>query len=280
MLPLPYPFDRDYLQLALIAGVVVGACAPLIGTFLVQKRLSLLGDGIGHVAFAGVAAGLFLGVWPIWTALAAALAGAVGIEWLRARGRASGDLALAVFFYTGIAAGIVLSGLAGSLDAGILSYLFGSILTVGTGDVWTIVVLGVVIVAVIARTWRALFSIVLDEEAARVSGLPVDRLNLVLAGLAAVTVVAGMRVVGILLVAALMVLPVGAAQRLATSFRSTMVVAAVLGVSASVIGLAAARVWDLAPGGTIVLVASGTFLLAAVVSGTSSRRRRDRSGAR
>jgi zinc transport system permease protein len=280
MLPLPYPFDRDYLQLALIAGVVVGACAPLIGTFLVQKRLSLLGDGIGHVAFAGVAAGLFLGVWPIWTALAAALAGAVGIEWLRARGRASGDLALAVFFYTGIAAGIVLSGLAGSLDAGILSYLFGSILTVGTGDVWTIVVLGVVIVAVIARTWRALFSIVLDEEAARVSGLPVDRLNLVLAGLAAVTVVAGMRVVGILLVAALMVLPVGAAQRLATSFRSTMVVAAVLGVSASVIGLAAARVWDLAPGGTIVLVASGTFLLAAVVSGSSSRRRRDRSGAR
>jgi zinc transport system permease protein len=271
-LPLPYPFDREYLQLALVAGVVVGACAPLIGTFLVQKRLSLLGDGIGHVAFAGVAAGLFLGIWPIWTALVAAVAGAVGIEWLRVRGRASGDLALAVFFYTGIAAGIVLSGLAGSLDAGILTYLFGSILTVGPGDVWTILGLGVVIVAVIARTWRALFSIVLDEEAARVSGLPVDRLNLVLAGLAAVTVVAGMRVVGILLVAALMVLPVGAAQRLATSFRSTMLVSAVLGVAASVSGLAAARVWDLAPGGTIVLVSAAVFLLAALVS--SGRRRR------
>jgi zinc transport system permease protein len=263
-LPLPYPFDREYLQLALVAGVVVGACAPLIGTFLVQKRMSLLGDGIGHVAFAGVAAGLFLGVWPIWTALLAAVVGAVGIEWLRAHGRASGDLALAVFFYTGIAAGIVLSGLAGSLDAGILTYLFGSILTVAPGDVWTIVALGVVIVAVIARTWRALFSIVLDEEAARVSGLPVDRLNLVLAGLAAVTVVAGMRVVGILLVAALMVLPVGAAQRLATSFRSTMLVAAGLGVGASVAGLAVARIWDLAPGGTIVLVASGLFLVAAL----------------
>jgi zinc transport system permease protein len=267
-----YPFDREYLQLALVAGVVVGACAPLIGTFLVQKRMSLLGDGIGHVAFAGVAAGLFLGVWPIWTALFAAVVGAVGIEWLRTRGRASGDLALAVFFYTGIAAGIVLSGLAGSLNAGILSYLFGSILTVGTGDVWTIVVLGLVIVAVVARTWRALFSIVLDEEAARVSGLPVDGLNLLLAGLAAVTVVAGMRVVGILLVAALMVLPVGAAQRLATSFRSTMLVAAALGVAASVLGLAAARIWDLAPGGTIVLVASATFLLAALAGGRRSRR--------
>src|SRR3954452_11675927 len=116
MLGLPWPFDTEYMQLALGAGLVVGASAPLIGTFLVQKRMSLLGDGIGHVAFAGVAAGLFLGVLAIWTALSAAVAGAVGIEWLRTRGRASGALALAVFFYTGIAAGIVLSGLAGSLN--------------------------------------------------------------------------------------------------------------------------------------------------------------------
>ena len=264
MLPLPWPFDREYMQLALVAGLVVGACAPLIGTFLVQKRLSLLGDGIGHVAFAGVAAGLLAGVWPVWTALVAAVGGAVGIEWLRTRGRASGDLALAMFFYTGIAGGIVLSGLAGSLNAGILSYLFGSILTVSPGDAWTVVGLGAVILAVVARTWRALFSIVLDEEAARVAGLPVDRLNLVLSALAAVTVVAGMRVVGILLVAALMVLPVGAAQRLATSFKSTLLLAAALGASSSVLGLAAARIWGLAPGGTIVLVAAAVCALASL----------------
>lgn len=271
-LPLPWPFDREYMQLALVAGLVVGAGAPLIGTFLVQKRLSLLGDGIGHVAFAGVAAGLFLGVWPIWTALAAAVAGAIAIEWLRTRGRASGDLALALLFYTGIAGGVVLSGLAGSLNAGILSYLFGQILTVTPGDAWTIVALGFVIFAVIARTWRALFSIVLDEEAARVAGLPVDGLNLLLAGLAAVTVVAGMRVVGLLLVAALMVLPVGAAQRLATSFKATLVLAAVLGAGASVAGLAAARVWGLAPGGTIVLVAAAVFVLAAIAGSRRSAR--------
>src|SRR5205085_9019070 len=106
------------MQLALVAGVVVGACAPLIGTFLVQRRRSLLGDGVGHLALAGVAAGLLLGVWPVWAALVVAVVGAVGIERLRARGRASGDLALALFFYSGIAAGVVLVGLSGSLNAG------------------------------------------------------------------------------------------------------------------------------------------------------------------
>jgi zinc transport system permease protein len=274
-LPLPYPFDREYLQLALVAGVVVGAAAPVIGTFLVQKRLSLLGDGLGHIAFAGVAAGLFVGVWPIWTALVAALVGAVAIEWLRTRGHSSGDFALALFFYSGIAGGVVLSGLAGSLNGSILTYLFGSILTVSAGDAWTVVALGAVILLVIGRTWRALFSIVLDEEAARVAGLPVDGLNLLLAGLAAVTVVAAMRVVGILLVAALMVLPVGAAQRLTTSFRSTMAVAAALGALAAVVGLGVARVWGLAPGGTIVLVAAATFGLASAGGGLVRHSRSD-----
>jgi zinc transport system permease protein len=264
VLPLPWPFEREYMQLALAAGLVVGTCAPLIGTFLVQKRLSLLGDGIGHVAFAGVAAGLLAGVWPIWTALAAAVVGAVVIEWLRTRGRASGDLALALFFYSGIAGGVVLTGLAGSLDAGTLTYLFGSILTVDDTDALTIALLGAVIVGVVLVAWRALFSVVLDEEAARVSGLPVDALNLGLAALTAVTVVAGMRIVGVLLVAALMVLPVGAAQRLTRSFTATLLAASAIGAASAVAGLGAARHWALAPGGTIVLVAAGIFAVTAV----------------
>ncbi len=264
-LPLPWPFDRDYMQLALIAGLVVGVTAPLIGTFLVQRRLSLMGDGVGHVAFAGVSAGLLAGVWPVWTALVAAVAGAVAIEWLRARGRATGDLALALFFYSGIAGGVVLTGLAGSLDAGTLTYLFGSILTVTRADAATIAVLGVAILAAITVAWRALFSLVVDEEAARVAGLPVGGLNLALAALTAVTVVAGMRIVGVLLVAALMVLPVGAAQRLATSFRGTLVAASTVGAVSAVLGLAAARQWGLAPGGTIVLVAAGLFVVASVL---------------
>ena len=264
MLPLPWPFDREYMQLALIAGLVVGVCAPLIGTFLVHKRLSLMGDGVGHVAFAGVAAGLLLGVSPLWTALVAAVAGAVAIEWLRLRRRASGDLALAVFFYSGIAGGVVLTGLAGSLNAGVLSYLFGSILTVSPGDTVTIVALGAVVVVAVALAWRALFSIILDEEAARVAGLPVDVLNLSLAALAAITVVAAMRVVGVLLVAALMVLPVGAAQRVARSFRATLGLSSAVGVASVILGLATARIADLAPGATIVLFAAAAFLGAAL----------------
>ncbi len=264
-LPLPWPFEREYMQLAAAAGLVVGVSAPLIGTFLVQKRLSLMGDGIGHVAFAGVAAGLLTGLSPIWTALAAAVAGALAIEWLRLRRRASGDLALAVFFYSGIAGGVVLTGLAGSLDAGVLTYLFGSILTVSPLDALTIVVLGAVIVAAVALFWRALFSVILDEDAARVGGLPVDALSLGLAVLAAVTVVAAMRVVGVLLVAALMVLPVGTAQRLAGSFGATLRWSAALGAAAVVVGLILARAAGLAPGATIVLVAAAAYLVTASV---------------
>jgi zinc transport system permease protein len=264
-LPLPWPFEREYMQLALVGGLVVGITAPLVGTFLVPKRLSLLGDGLGHVAFAGVAAGLFFGIWPIGPALLGAVAAACSIEWLRSRGRTSGDLALAVFFYSGIAAAVVLIGLAGSFDAGTLTYLFGSILTVSPTDAAVIGMLGVAIVALMALVWRALFAVVLDEQSARVAGLPVDRLNLLLAALAAVTVVAGMRVVGVLLVAALMVLPVGAANRFGRSFRHAVIVASAIGGLCAVVGLMVARAFNLAPGATIVLIAAAVFLASAVV---------------
>ncbi len=264
-LPLPWPFDRQYMQLALLAGVMVGACAPLVGTFLVSKRLALMGDGVGHMAFAGVAAGLLVGVNPLWAALVLAVAGAMGIEWLRLRGRASGDLALAVFFYTGIAGAVVLTGLAGSLNAGVLGYLFGSVLTVSPADAAAVAALGAAILAVGAVAGRAMFAVVLDEEAARVAGLPVDRLSLGLAALTAVTVVAAMRVVGVLLVAALMVLPVGAAQRLAGSFSAALRWSMAIGVGSVVAGLALARAGGLAPGGTIVLTAAVVFAVAATV---------------
>jgi zinc transport system permease protein len=268
---MPWPFDREYMQLALVAGLVVGACAPLIGTFLVQKRMALIGDGIGHVAFAGVAAGLLLGVWPYWTALVVSVVGALAIERLRARGQASGDLILATFFYGGIAAGVVLVGLGGSLNANLLSYLFGSILTVSVADVWTVVAIGAVIVLAVGLFGRALFAVSSDEEWARTTGIPVGTLNAVLAVLTAVTIVAAMRVVGVLLIAALMVLPVGVGQLVARSFRGAMAWAAGVGVAAVVLGLAAARQWGLAPGGSIVLVAAALFALAWLLRG---RRRR------
>jgi zinc transport system permease protein len=190
---------------------------------------------------------------------------------LRTRGRASGDLALALFFYGGIAAGVVLTSVGGSLDANIFSYLFGSILTVRPSDVWLVAGLGAVIVATLLITGRALFAVVVDEESARVAGIPVDLLNTVLAVLTAVVIVAAMRVVGILLVAALMVLPVGASQQLTGSFRGALVLAVAFGLGAVLVGLTAARAWGLAAGGSVVLVAAVAFALA---SGVGAFRRR------
>lgn len=271
MIPLPYPFEREYMQLALVAGIAVGASAPLIGAFLVQKRLSLMGDGIGHLAFAGVAAGLLFGTWPVATALVVAVAGALAIEWLRRHGRASGDVALALFFYSGIAAGVVLVGVSNRFDASLLAYLFGSILTVSPADAWTVVALGVAIVAIVAVIGRALFAVVLDEESARVAGLPVDALNSALAALAAVAVVAAMRVVGVLLVAALMVLPVATAQVVAGSFRATVRLAVLIGVASVIVGLALARIGGLPPGGTVVLVAAAGFAAVSVIGAARTR---------
>lgn len=254
-----WPFDDTFMQLALAAGVVVGACAPLIGAFLVQKRMSLLGDGIGHIAFAGVAAGILLDIWPVWSALAVAILGALALERLRRTGIVGGDLALALFFYGGIALGVVLLSRSNAFNASILQYLFGSILTVTPADVATIAGLGLTILAVVAVAGRALFASIIDEEAARVAGLPVDGLNSLLAVLTAVTVVIAMRAVGILLVAALMVVPVGASQALARSFRATVLGASAVGIGSVIAGLTASAAWDVAAGGAIVLAAGLAF---------------------
>lgn len=264
--PLPWPFDRSYMQLALVAGVVVGATAPLIGVFVVQKGMSLLGDGIGHVAVAGVGASLLMGTSPTWTALVVAIAAALLIEFLRSRGNATGDLALALVFYGGIAAGVVLASRSAT-NTNLQPYLFGSILTATADDVWTIVALGAGIAAAMAFAGRALFAVVLDEDSARVAGIPARALNALLAVLTAVTVVAAMRIVGVLLVAALMVLPVATSRLLARSFRGTLLLAVLIGVASAVLGLFAARQWALAAGGTIVLVAAALFALASIVAG-------------
>ena len=261
---LPYPFELGFMQRALLAAICVGIFAPLIGTFLVQKRLSLIGDGIGHAAFAGVGAGAFFGTAKLWTALAFAVAGALGVEWLRRRRRASGDVALAILFYSGIALGVVLLSLRNQLDTDVFGFLVGAPLTVTRSELVAIGALAFAIVVVVVVLRRPLFSIVTDDDWSRVAGLPVDGLNALLAVVTAVAVVAAMRIVGVLLVAAMMVLPVATAQLLARSFAGTLRVAIAVGVLTSIAGLVAARVWGLAPGGTTVLLAAGTYAVAAV----------------
>jgi zinc transport system permease protein len=255
-------FEFEFMRLAFAAGAVIGLLAPIVGFFLVQRQMSLIGDGIGHVAFAGVAAGYLLGISPVWTALAAAIVGAAAIEWLRSHRKAAGDQALALIFYTGIAGGVVLISAAGALNANLFTYLFGSILTVTRNDLVTIAVLGFTALVLIAIMLRSLLAVAIDEEGARVSGLPVPLLNGAVAMLAALTIGISMRIVGILLIAALMVLPVIAAQRIAWSLRSTMGLGVMFGLGSVLAGLTLSYYGNLPPGGTIVLTATGIFLAA------------------
>ena len=263
--------ELEFMRLAFAVGAVVGVLAPAVGFFLVERRQSLVGDGLGHVAFAGVAAGYLLGVSPVLTALCFAVVGAVAIEWLRSRGGTAGDQALALVFYTGIALGVVLVSSADRLDVGLFQFLFGSILTVTWSDLWVVLALGVTSLAAIAVLYRGLVAAVLDDEGSRVAGAPVALLNTAVAVLAALTVGISMRVVGILLIAALMVLPVVAAQRVAWSLRSTLGLAMVIGLGSVLAGLTLSYYGDLPPGGTIVLLGAGAFVLASL-AGAALRR--------
>jgi zinc transport system permease protein len=262
--------DLEFMRLAFGAGIVVGLLAPAVGFFLVQRRLSLVGDGIGHVAFAGVALGYLLDLPLVLTALVVSVLGGLAIEWIRARRTAAGDQALALVFYTGIAGGVVLVSAAGALNVNLFQFLFGSILTVTRTDLALIAGLGAAALAIVALLYRPLVAVVVDEEGARVARLPVATLNTLTAALAAVTIALSMRVVGILLIAALMVLPVIAASRVAWSLRSTMLLSMGLGLASVLAGITIAYYADLPPGGTIVLTATGLY---AVSSIATARRR-------
>jgi zinc transport system permease protein len=270
------------MQRALLAAVLVGAAAPVVGTFLVQRRLALMGDGIGHVALTGVALGWLVGTWaglaPADTlavpgAVVAAVIGATAIEWVRARGRTSGDLALAIMFYGGIAGGVLLIKLAGGTNANLVSYLFGSISTVSTGDLWWTGGLAVGVLLVGTGLRHVLFAVSHDEEFARGSGLPVTAINMIVAVMSALTVTIAMRVVGLLLVSALMIVPVAVAQLVAGSFARTMALASAIGVAVSVVGLSITYWEDVPPGATIVLLAIALYAMAAVTRPLFTRRR-------
>lgn len=266
--------DYEFMRLAIVAAVFTGLAAPAIGTYMVQRRLALLGDGLGHVALTGVAIGLLTGTAPLLTALVVALLGAVLIEVLRTFTRTSGDVALAMLFYGGIAGGVLLIGLAGEGAATLNRYLFGSITTVTPSDVTIVSVLGVVVVALCLLLAPQLFAVCQDEEHARVCGVPVRLYGVLIAVLAAATITVAMRTVGLLLVSALMVVPVAAAQQVSRSFRSTHLAAMAIGLVTAVSGVVVSFEADTAPGPTIVLLALVAFALAAVLRGVSVGLRR------
>ncbi|MGO0577993.1 metal ABC transporter permease [Ornithinimicrobium panacihumi] len=267
----------EFMRNALLAALCVGLAAPLVGVFLVQRRLSLIGDGLGHVALAGVAIGVLTDQAPLLTALAAAVLAGAAIELIRARWHTSGDIALALMFYGGIAAGVVIiNKVDGAQTGNLTGYLFGAITTTSRSDLVVFAILSALIVTVTLLLRQRLFAVAGDEEYARASGLPVLALNILLAVLTAVTVVVAMRVIGLLLISALMILPNAAAQQLAGSFATGTRWAALLGVLAAVGGVVASYQLDTAAGGTIVLLSVLIFFLAAgvgMVARTTARRR-------
>lgn len=253
--------EYDFMQRALLAALLTGLAAPAVGTFLVQRRLSLMGDGIGHVAVTGVALGLLTGTSPLLTAILVAIGGAVAIEVIREHGRAGGDVALALLFYGGIAGGVLITGLAGQGPNVLYAYLFGSITTVSGADVWVTVGLAVLVLVTALGLAPRLFAVAQDPEFARVAGLRVGVYNVLVSVLAAVTVTVAMRTVGLLLVSALMIVPVATSQQLTRGFRATLFGAMVVGCLAAVSGLVVSAYADVAPGATIVLLALACFAL-------------------
>lgn len=267
----------DFMRIALVMAVLIGLTAPAVGTFIVQRRLSLLGDGIGHIALTGIGLGLLTSTSPVLGALVVSVLGAVAIEVLRARSRSGADVALALLFYGGLAGGVLLTNAQGG-GTSLQSYLFGSISSVSIGDLYVVAGLAVGVLGIVTLFGRELFLLCQDEEVARASGLPVRFLGILIAATAAVTVVIAMRAIGLLLVSALMIVPVAAAQQVTRGFRSTMLLAMGVGVLSAVSGLAGSFEYDLPPGPSIVLVALALFVVA-VAGGTVVRRRHARAAA-
>ncbi len=254
----------DFMQRAFVAGAMTAIICPAIGVFLVPRRLSLIADSLAHVALAGVALGLLAGVSPIVGALVVTVAGAVGIERLRTRGALSGDASLAVFLSGGFALAVVLISLARGFNADLFAVLFGSILTVSPGDIWLIVILGAVVGATIGTFYQQLFAVTMNEDLARTSGVPVAALNLILTLLTALTTVVAMRMVGVLLVSAMIVIPTLTGFALARSFRQALGIAIAMALVSVAAGLVAAYYLRLAAGGAIVLTALVIFAAASL----------------
>ena len=269
----------DFMQRALVAAALVGLVAPLIGVFLVQRRLALLGDGMGHVALSGVGLAFLLGTAPVPTALAAAAVGAVVIELIRARSRTAGDLALALIFYGGIAGGVFFTALAGGKSSTALNqYLFGSLSTVAASDLLWLGLAAAVVLVVLVVFGREIFVMALDPDVARTQGVRTTAMSMLLTVLAAFTVVIGMRTVGLLLVSAIMIVPIAAAQQLTRGFLTTALVGVVIGEISALLGLVASFELDVPPGPAIVFLALGLFAVCGLIAVPVRRRRARRSG--
>lgn len=254
-------FNYDFMQRAFAAGILISLIAPLIGCFLVIRRYSLMADTLAHVSLVGVAIGLLTGINPVITATGTAIIAAFGIEKLRASKKIFGESVLALYLSGSLAVASVLISMANGFNVNLFSYLFGSITTVSVADLWYIAVLGLLVLVTLMSVYKEMFFVSFDEELAIANGLNARAYNLALIILAAITVSLSMRIVGVLLIGALMVIPVVTAMQFGRSFKQTLIISVIFSFISVVSGLFVSYFFDLASGGTIVVIALALFLV-------------------
>lgn len=251
----------EFMQRALIAGLIIAIIAPLLGTFLVVRRYSLLSDTLAHVALTGVAIGLLIGIHPIVGAVILTIVTAIAIEMIRQKRDIFGESLLAIFLSGSLAVAVVIMSSLKSLDINFINFLFGSITTVQPLDLWIIGILGVFVMLLTFFLYRTLFLVSFDEELAKAAGLPTHALNIVLMIFAAITVALSMQIIGALLIGAMMVIPVITASQFAKSFLQSIIYSCILAVLAVLTGLTLSFYFDLASGATIVVVLLFFFII-------------------
>ncbi len=244
-----------FVQKALVAGIAVALICSFMGTFLVLRRYSLFGDGIAHVAFGGVSIGLFLGVFPLWTAFIVSIFGGLGLQKLRQSTKISGDAAVAVVLVSGLAIGVILVSSSGGFSVDLFSFLFGSILLISNEDTIMILAISAGIIATLVVMQKQFLHLTFNEEQAKIAGLPVTLLNYAFVILASVTVVTSMRLVGILLISALIVIPNITAMMFGKGFKKTVGISMSISVISVVSGILLSYYYNVAPSGTIVMIA-------------------------
>jgi|SRR6185369_6693499 len=246
-------FQYDFMLRAFAAGIAISVIAPLVGTFLVVKKYSLIADTLSHVALAGVAIGILTHTSPLLTTLIVTILASIAIEYIRTRKAVAADAILAMFLPGGLALALVLLGFAKGINSNLFSYLFGSISTVSVFDLWLIGGLAVVTVGIIFYFYSQLFYVSFDEESAKVSGINTEFINMLLVILTSICISLSMRIVGVLLVGALTVIPVTTAMQVARSFRESMYLGVLFACASVIVGLFLSFYLSLPAGGVIVL---------------------------
>ncbi|QLH74517.1 MAG: metal ABC transporter permease [Methanomassiliicoccales archaeon] len=264
-------FSYTFVQNGLIGGVAAAVTCAALGVFIVLKRASLIGEGVAHLSFGGIAIGLFAGLYPLYTALALSIVGTLAISYLHKKRIVYSETAIGILFSFGLAVGAVLAKMAGGFSVDLFQYLFGDILTISHQDMLLMVVLTFVVMSFVAALYKELMLLTFDEQGSRLSGVPVGALDLVFNIMVALAVVVSIKIVGSLLVSSLIILPAATALQLSRSFRSTMVMALGLSVVSVVSGLFMSFFYDIATGGAIVLTSTAFFVASMAIKKVATK---------